>query len=367
MTITDAPLGLAKGELDTPALLVDLDTMEKNIARVAAECRAHGVAWRPHSKAHKTPQIGQLQIAAGAIGVTCAKLGEAEVMAAAGIGSILVANQIVGAAKISRLMALGRLAEIIVAVDSLANLDELDASARAAGRRQPVVIELDVGMRRAGLSPGPGVAAFAQAIADRPGLDFAGLTAWESHAVAIADPAEKQNAVAEALARVTDAAAACAAAGLPARIVSCGGTGTFPYCVRQPGVTEVQVGGAIFADLLYRESFALDLPTSLTILTTVVSRPTPTRIIVDAGKKAMSCDAAMPRPLGLGPLAGIRLSAEHTTIELASPSDDPPVGGRLEFLVGYSDTTVHLHEEIVGVRNGAVERRWTVAARGKLK
>jgi D-serine deaminase-like pyridoxal phosphate-dependent protein len=154
---------------------------------------------------------------------------------------------------------------------------------------------------------------------------------------------------------------------LPAPIVSCGGTGTFSYCIEQPGVTEVQVGGAIFSDMHYRTHYHVDFAPALTLLTTVTSRPTATRIVVDAGKKAMSGDAAMPEPRGLGAVAAMKLSAEHTRIELAHPSVEPRVGDHVEFIVGYSDTTVHLHEEIVAMRAGRIEAIWRVAGRGRIK
>jgi len=149
--------------------------------------------------------------------------------------------------------------------------------------------------------------------------------------------------------------------------VSCGGTGTFTYCTQQPGVTEVQVGGAVFGDMHYLNDYHVDFALALTVLTTVTSRPTPTRIIVDAGKKAMSGDAAMPAPRGLPPIRALKLSAEHTRIELEAPRAAPAIGDKIELIVGYSDTTVHLHEEIVGVRRGRIESIWRVAARGKLK
>src|SRR5436853_5137975 len=147
-------IGQSKSALDTPSLLVDLDVMEANIARIVATCRAHGVAWRPHSKAHKTPEIAQMQIAAGAIGVTCAKLGEAEVMAATGIRDILIANQIVGPIKIARLVQLADHADPIVCVDNIENLLELDQAFGNTGKRLRVAIEVNIGMNRAGVEPG---------------------------------------------------------------------------------------------------------------------------------------------------------------------------------------------------------------------
>ena len=367
MTASPVPIGSATTALDTPALLVDLDVMEANIARIAAVCRRHGVRWRPHIKGQKTIGIIRKELAAGAIGVTCAKLGEAEIVAQAGIRNILIANQIVGPIKLRRLVDLLGLADPIVAVDSLVNLGELAEVAQARARTLPVVIEVDIGMKRAGVAPGPPVVAMAKAIAESPGLAFRGLTAWESQAVAIADPVKKEQAVAEAIGLLTASADACRRAGYAVEIVGCGGTGTFPYCAQQPGVTEVQLGGGIFSDMYYRNQYHVDFPYALTLLATVTSRPTPTRIVLDAGKKSMSSDAAMPQPIGLPPVRHLRLSAEHTTIELENPSEAPGIGDRLAFIVGYSDTTVHLHEEIVGIRQGRVEAIWPVSARGRSK
>src|SRR5947208_4918481 len=206
-------IGLTKSALDTPALLVDLDVMEANIARIVAACRAHGVAWRPHSKAHKTPEIAHMQLAAGAIGITCAKLGEAEVMAAAGIRDILIANQIVGPIKIGRLVRLAEHADPIVCVDSIENLIELDEAFGNSDKRLRVVIEVNIGMNRAGVEPGLPVVALAQAIANRPRLHLVGVAGWESQATTIADPTEKEQTVRNAVAALTASTRACTAAG----------------------------------------------------------------------------------------------------------------------------------------------------------
>jgi D-serine deaminase-like pyridoxal phosphate-dependent protein len=359
-------IGASKTAVDTPALLVDLDVMEANIGRVAEICRTGGVGWRPHTKGQKTLEIIRKELEAGAIGVTCAKLGEAEVLAAAGIHDILIANQIVGPAKMRRLVGLLANADLIVGVDSATHVDELGAAVHGTGHTLRVVIEVDIGMHRAGVQPGAAVVALARAIAARPGLCFAGVMGWESHAVTIAEPSEKARVVAAAIALLTSSAEACRAAGLPVDIVSCGGTGTLPYCAQQPGVTEIQAGGAIFSDMHYRTNYHLDIPAALTLLATVTSRPTATRIIIDAGKKAMSSDAAVPMPLGVASKR-VALSAEHGTIELAEPSDLPRIGEKLELIVGYSDTTVHLHEEIVAVRNGRIKAIWQIAGRGRIK
>jgi D-serine deaminase-like pyridoxal phosphate-dependent protein len=359
--------GSSKLAVDTPALLVDLDVMERNIDTIAGICRAAGVAWRPHIKGQKVVEIARKELAAGAIGITCAKLGEAEVFAAAGIRNILIANQVVGAEKMRRLAALAHAADPIVAIDNAAHVRALADTFRDAGRRLGVVIEVDVGMNRAGIRPGAPVAELAQLVARESGLVFRGVIGWESQAVTIASAEEKARVVAAAVRLLVGSAEECRKAGLAVDIVSCGGTGTLPFCARQPGVTEVQAGGGIFSDNHYRQHYHVDFPAALTILTTVASRPTATRIILDAGKKSMSSDAAMPSPIGLGPIRSMRLSAEHTTIELEAPSETPRIGDKVELTVGYSDTTVHLHNEIVAVRNGRVEAIWPIAARGRSK
>jgi D-serine deaminase-like pyridoxal phosphate-dependent protein len=367
MDHSSSHLNLRTADIDTPALLVDLDQMQANIARIAGNCRKLGVSWRPHIKGIKTVEIVRMELAAGAIGITCAKLGEAEVMAAAGIRNILIANQIVGGAKIGRLMALLDRAEVIVAIDDPMNVTQLAQAAKQSGKTLRVVIEVNIGMNRAGVEPGAPVVALAGEVAKHEGLRLAGLMGWESHAVGIADANEKAKTVAVAIGKLAGSAKACRETGYRIDIVSCGGTGTFPYCAQQPGVTEVQVGGAIFSDEHYRTHYHCDYPCALTILATVTSRPNPARIILDAGKKAMTGDAALPRPLGLGEVRSMRLSAEHTTIELASSSDTPRVGDKIALVVGYSDTTVHLHEQIAAVRGDKVEAIWNVVARGKIK
>ena len=357
----------SKNDIDTPALLLDLDVLEANIAHVAQSCRDHGVNWRPHFKGHKTLEIAKKQIAAGAIGITCAKLGEAEILADAGIRDILIANQIVGDIKIARLMRVLDAADVIVSVDASENIAALAAAARNAGKTLRVVMEINTGMNRAGVGPGEPAVALAAEIAKHPNLRLAGVMGWEAHATSIADPVAKAKAVETAIGLLTATADQCRKAGHDIQIVSCGGTGTFLYCVKQPGVTEVQVGGAVLSDEHYRGHHNLPMPVSLTLLATVTSRPTPTRIILDAGRKSMSADAATPRPLNVPAVADVWLSAEHARLELQSPSETPRVGERVAFVLGYTDTTVHLHEEIVAVRGGRVEAVWKVAGRGKIK
>jgi D-serine deaminase-like pyridoxal phosphate-dependent protein len=353
-------------DLDTPVLLVDLDALEENIARAAALFRGRGVAWRPHTKGQKVPAIAHLEIAAGAIGITCAKLGEAEVMAAAGIGNILIGSQVVGPHKAVRLAHLCRRTEVIAAVDSLYNVEELDRAGRAAGVRIPVVVELDIGMKRAGVQPGAAALELSLEVSRRAGLRYAGLMGWEGHIRRIQDVAERGAQCRASVELLVGTAEMCREAGLPVAIVSCGGTGTHEFSSLVPGVTEVQAGGIIFNDMYYSR-LGLEHRRAMTVISTVTSRPDPCRIVTDAGKKTMSSDSAPPLPLGVEGVTGVGFSAEHGVISVSDPTEVPAVGDKIMWVVGYGDTTVALHDEMVGFRNGVVEVVWPVAARGKLR
>ena len=369
MTAQTNMIGRPVAELDTPVLLVDLDRLERNIARMRQVIIAEGgIGWRPHTKAIKTPAIAHKLLRAGAHGVTCAKLSEAEVMAAAGIQDILIANQVVGHAKIARLVHLRRHADVIVAVDCEAHVKALDAAAQAVGTALRVVVEVNIAMNRAGVEPGAPVLTLAKQVASCRGLRFAGLMGWEGGRIAeIPDPDEKRKSIEAAVGRITASAERCRASGLPIQIVSCGGTGTYWITAKLPGVTEVQAGGGVFCDVHYRRDYGVQHEYALTILTTVISRPTATRVICDAGWKAMARFPALPEPLDVGEVKSLNLSAEHATIELTSPRSAPAVGDTVPFVAGYSDSTVFLHDEIYGVRNGCLEAIWPILGRGKLQ
>jgi len=368
MTAQNSMIGRPVTDLDTPVLLVDLDVLERNVGRMRQVIIAEaGIGWRPHTKAIKTPAIAHKLLQAGAHGVTCAKLGEAEVMAAAGIRDILIANQVVGNAKIARLVHLLRHADVIVAADCEAHVKALDTAAQAAGTRPRVVVEVNIAMNRAGVEPGEAVITLANQVASCRGLRFAGLMGWEGGRLAeIRDPDEKRKKIEAAVGLITASADRCRSAGLPVEIVSCGGTGTYWITAKLPGVTEVQAGGGIFCDVHYRQDYGVQHEYALTILTTVVSRPTVTRLVCDAGWKAMARFPALPEPLDVGEVKSVNLSAEHAAVELASPRSAPAVGDRVAFVAGYSDSTVFLHDELYGVRKGCVEVIWPILGRGKL-
>ncbi len=240
-------IGLPLNQLDTPFLWVDLDPLQQNIEQLAAHFRAAGVHWRPHTKGVKTPAIAHMLIRAGAIGLTCAKLGEAEIMVAAGIHDILIANQIVGPHKYRRLASLCQHADVKIAVDSTATLTALGEAALAAGVEIGVVVEVDTGMHRAGVQP-EDVVALVQAIAQTSGIRFVGLMSWEGHALSNVD---RLGAARTSVELLLGCVARCREAGFAVEIVSCGGSGTADVTPFIAGVTEVQAGGAIFNDVTY--------------------------------------------------------------------------------------------------------------------
>jgi D-serine deaminase-like pyridoxal phosphate-dependent protein len=359
-------IGSPKTELDTPALWVELDQLEQNIAALAHACRQAGVNWRPHTKGIKTPAIAHKLLAAGAIGVTCAKLAEAEVMAAAGIRDILVANQVVGAQKTARLVNLLRHADVKVAVDNADVVCALGEAATAKGVTAGVLIEVNAGMDRAGVLPGEPTLALARQIEGTPGLRLWGLMAWEGHMVANPDPEQKRRGVEESIGLLLDTVGQCRRAGLPVEIVSCGGSGTYQVTAGISGVTEIQAGGGIFGDVTY-QGWGVPFKPALFVQSMVTSRPTPQRVILDAGFKTLPRGFAAPRPVGLAGIKTLSLSAEHGNISLEEPSDAPQVGDLIDLVVGYSDATVCLHDQLYGIRNGTVETIWPILGRGKLR
>jgi len=360
-------IGQPKTELDTPALWVDLDRLEQNIMALSLHFKNAGVAWRPHTKGIKIPAIAHKLLAAGAIGITCAKLGEAEVMVAAGIRDILIANQITGKHKLPRLANLCRQADVKVAVDNPRNVVALGAAAVAYGAEIGVLIEINSGMERAGVQPGEAVLDLARLITQTPGVRLRGIMTWEGHALDLSDPTQKRQEIERSIGLATSSAALCRGQGIPVEIVSGGGSGTYTVTPFLPGMTEIQAGGAIFCDVTY-QNWGVDLQPALFVQTTVTSRPNPLRIICDAGFKSLPSNESPPAPLGLAQrVRKVVSSAEHGSLELENPNDTLDVGDLLDFVVGYGDGTVYLHDVMVGVRNGIVECVWPILGRGKLQ
>lgn len=361
-------VGAQKQDLDTPILCIDLDRMESNIRKMAGYCREHGVQWRPHQKCHKTPAIALKEIEAGAIGVTCAKVSEAEVMAAGGVRDILIANMIVGARKVERVAALCHWADPVVACDHFAQVQPLAEVCRARGVAPRVIIEVNLGLDRVGVRPGKDTLELAQAIARLQGVKFAGIMGYEGHLLQIPDPAEKEKKIRESMQVLVGCKEQILKSGIGCDIVSAGGTGSYQLTVKCPGVTELQAGGGIFMDPFYRFKCQVkELDYALTVLATVVSRPTLERGVLDAGRKTMNPDVALPVVVGHDDAEVKRLSAEHCELNLGSQARNLKIGDKVELVVGYGDFTTVLHDEFYGFRNDRLEVIWPILGRGKLQ
>ena len=360
-----SPIGTPKIGLDTPALCLDIEAVEANIRRMADFFRGSPVHLRPHAKTHKCPTLAQMQIEAGAIGITCAKLGEAEVLAVAGIKDILIANQIIGAGKIARLVNLAAYTEVMVAVDDAENVAELDAAARAKGVRLRVVIEADIGMGRCGVQPGEPALALAQRIVASPGLRFEGVMGYEGHTIFLPDPEERRAQTEPSVKLLVDTADLLRQNSIPVAIVSSGGTGTHFITGRYPGVTEIQTGSYITTDSQYREEVGIDFAYGLTVLATVVSASTPDRAECDAGLKTMTRDFGLPKVISPSGWELVGLAEEHGHLRRAGGAPLKP-GDKVEIVPNHGCTTINLHDEYHVIRRGVLEAVWPIAARGKV-
>lgn len=366
---------LAELAHDTPEVVIDLDVVEANVRSRAQRARDAGVALRPHTKTHKLPQIARLQLDSGAAGIMVAKLGEAEVMAAAGIDDILVGLPIVGAAKVARLIALAERCAITATVDSWEIAEPLARAARARGLVLPCVLEVDTGLARTGVAPGPAALELAERLATLDGIDLAGLLTHEGHVyTASADAAERARLTRAACARVVETAESIRARGVPVTTVSVGSSGTFAAAIECPGVTEVRPGTYVFND---RTQLALGAATpeelAAVVVVTVVSRVRPGEIVIDAGTKALTSDRMLVRdpPPTFGQVLGegcevVRLSEEHGVVAVPE-SCDAHVGDRLAIVPNHICPVVNLHEHVTVVRGSASVDRWPVAARGRLQ
>jgi D-serine deaminase-like pyridoxal phosphate-dependent protein len=372
-----ATIGMALADVDTPALLIDLDAFERNLQRMSDFVRSAGVRLRPHSKTHKSPDIAKRQIALGAIGVCCQKVSEAEIMVEGGVGNVLVSNEVAGSAKLDRLAALARRATVGVCVDDIDNVAEIEAAASKAGSKIDVLVEIDVGGRRCGTTPGAPAASIADRIARSPHLRFAGLQAYHGSAQHVREARERSAHIARAVAQVKETQTALKAVGLQAAIISGAGTGTYENEAASAVYNELQAGSYIFMDADYARNKrgngeAFDtFEHALFVYATVMSAPTLERLIVDAGLKALSVDSGMPVPWHLPGAVYHRPSDEHGIIDASSCAERPRRGDKVLLVPGHCDPTVNLHDWYVGVRGldggeARVDCLWPVAARGAL-
>jgi D-serine deaminase-like pyridoxal phosphate-dependent protein len=351
-----------KSDIDTPALLIDIDKMERNIQKMADFFAAHSANLRPHTKTHKCPILAHKQLRAGARGITCAKLGEAEVMAEAGIDDILIANQIVGEQKLSRLANLAHHCNIMVAVESAENAAALSSAAQAMGSTIRVLIEVDVGMHRCGVKSVEEALSLAQVILSNPGLSFEGIMGYEGHVVMMPDFEDRETSCTDSMQVLISTKEILEQNDIEVKIVSAGGTGTYNIAGAYPGITEIQAGSYIVMDAKYY-SVLEDFECALTLLTTVTSRPDKESAILDAGMKAMTFEFGMPELVNLKGAGISFLSEEHGHLYLEDA--DPKVGQKIELIPSHGCTTINLHDRYYACRGDRLEAVWPIAARGK--
>jgi len=358
-------IGRPVAEADTPALLVDIDALQANIDRMAAFFEHKPCGLRPHFKSHKCTRIAWMQIEAGAVGITCAKLGEAEVVADAGITDILIANQIVGTCKIARLVELAKRANPTVAVDSPENVRELSEAACNAGVTIRVLVEVDIGMNRCGVAPGKPALELAKIVAASPGLRFEGLQGYEGHLVLLRDDQERAEKTRAALGALVDTRRLIEGSGLQVNIVSGGGTGTYEITGDYRGIDEVQAGTYATMDWWYGE-IRPEFRQAISILTAICSRPKPGVAIVDVGTKGVGADFGPPRLKDVpGGDVGRFGSEEHTI--LAIPDSGPRLGDKIEMIPSHGCVTCNLYREFIAHKNGVVVDIWPIEGSGKLR
>jgi D-serine deaminase-like pyridoxal phosphate-dependent protein len=364
---------LKLNECDTPALVLDMDVAERNIERMGQYFRGKKAHLRPHVKVHKSPLLAHKQIAAGAQGITCAKVSEAEVMAYSGIGDILIANQIVGQDKLKRLASLAKHSSIRVLVDDVTNAQELSKFASEAGSKIGVLVELNLGsnmegiLDRSGVQPGQSATRLVQDILKLNNLEFRGLMGYEGSLRKFTDLESRTTAVKEALGPLVMTKDLLEDSGISVEEVSSGGTMSYNIASEVQGVTEIEAGSYVFMDTTYQR-YGIDFDFALTVLTRVISRPRPEKVIVDAGLKAISIDHGLPPLKGRADLECIGLNAEHGHYRMREGTADRiPIGERLEMLPTHVDTTVCLHDNYVVMRKGEVEGTLSVEGRGKLQ
>jgi len=350
-------------ELDTPALVVDLKLLEGNITKMADFFKDKEAKLRPHVKTHKCPQIALMQLGAGARGITCAKLAEAEVMAENGIEDILIANEIVGVGKIERLLKLNGISNALVAIDDVTNAKMISDMALGNGKCVGVVLEIDVGMERCGVRPGGEALSFARNVSRMRGVSIKGIMGYEGHAVMIQDFEERKGTCMRALKQLLDTKSLLDGEGIRVDVVSAGGTGTYDITGSHPGITEVQAGSYATMDARYK-GIVPDFDCAIGILASVISRPTSDRAVIDAGMKSATTEFGLPLVKGMDGVKVMKLNEEHGILRLGE-GRRLSLGDKIELVPAHGCTTINLHDRMYALRDGAVESVWDIAARGK--
>ena len=365
--------GMSEADIQTPCLVLDLDALERNIAKMGKFAKDMGVRHRVHGKMHKSVDVAKLQERlGGACGVCCQKVSEAEVFARGGIKDVLVSNQVRDPAKIDRLARLPKLgARTICCVDELANVADLSAAAVRHGTQIECLVEIDCGAGRCGVTTTPAVVALARAITAAPGLKFAGIQAYQGAMQHLDSYADRKAKIEIAVAMVKDAVDTLAAEGIACDIVGGGGTGSYYFEGTSGVYNELQCGSYAFMDadygrILDKDGKRIDQgewENALFILTSVMSHAKADKAICDAGLKAQSVDSGLPVIFGRTDVKYVKCSDEHGVI--ADPDGVLKVNDKLRLVPGHCDPTCNVHDWYVGVRGGKVEVVWPVSARGK--
>ncbi len=355
-------------QLETPAAIVDLDRLERNLERMAAYTSRHGLSLRPHVKTHKSPWIGARQVALGAVGLTCATPREAEEMSAVS-DDILLAYPPVGSVRLQRILQLPPGARVTVALDSPEAIDSLAAAATSAHRTIGVYVELDLGMHRVGVGSAAEAIALARRVDRAPALEFRGIAFYPGH---IRDAVAEQDAAITTLREgLHEVRAQFERAGLPLPVVSGGSTPT-AWRAHETGATEVRPGTYVFNDRTTATMGACAWEDcALTVLATIVSTAVPGQAVIDAGSKALGREPLRGEGDGFGTLLDRPevvvkgMSEEHGLLDLSATEWRPAVGDQVRVVPNHVCIVVHLNDTLVGLRGDRVERRWPVAARGR--
>ncbi len=362
-------IGLPIRELQTPALVVDLAVMESNMRRMAEFLAARRVQLRPHAKIHHgCAEIARKQIQTGAIGITCAKLNEAEALCAAGIRDILIANQIVGSRKIERLVKLAGQLDVKVAVDSLENAMDISRQAAVRGVQVGVLVEVNIGQNRCGVAPFQPALELAQGILPLPGLAFKGLMGYDGHCTLKVSAEERGELSRQAYRLLAGTRRLLEEQGIPVPIVSGGGTFTYRYAAEIEGITEVQAGTYLLMDSAFQEHGVNEFDRALSLLTTVTSRPAypgaEQLAIIDCGKKSMSTALGLPRVKSPAGMNVISLSDEHGRISMQGSPSSLHLGDQLELWVADANGTINQFDRLYAARDGIVEEIWCIPQAG---
>ncbi len=375
MPIGDPPAepGMCLEQVDTPALLIDLDAYEWNIEQMAKEAANGGMRLRPHAKTHKCAVIALHQISRGAVGVCCQKVSEAEALVNGGVRDIFVTNEIIGLHKLTRLASLARRATIAVCVDNFDNLQELSTVAASLDAHLGVYVEIEVGGGRCGVQGGEAVLVLAQRIQALRNLDFKGLQAYQGRAQHVRTHADRKSVIKQSVDTVRRILDLLSGKGLSCDVVSGGGTGTYRFEAASDVYNEIQPGSYIFMDADYRRNLAeagaefSDFRQSLFVYTQIMSMANRNCAVVDAGLKALAFDSGMPVPLDLPGVRYGRPSDEHGILDLSDAPGVVSLGSKIKLIPGHCDPTVNLYDWYVAVRGDRVEALWPIVGRGAVR